>query len=172
MAKTKGKALKPGDLVAYPDGRIAEWVSRPEAGSRFRTEHFRYVDSLGLLLRHGAITRAMHDAGQEFNRCFAQAHLSPAGAPPLDRTPGVRAADSMTERCAWAHKKLDEALWAVGGIGSPGGSAIWHVAGLGCSVKEWSAVQGWNGRRLNPYEAKGILVGALGVLAMHYGYIR
>ena len=172
MAKPKGKALKPGDLVAYPDGRIAEWVSQPEAGSRFRTEHFRYVDSLGLLLRHGAITRAMHDAGQEFNRCFAQAHLSPAGAPPLDRTPGVRAADSMTERCAWAHKKLDEALWAVGGIGSPGGSAIWHVAGLGCSVKEWSAVQGWNSRRLNPYEAKGILVAALGVLAMHYGYIR
>jgi hypothetical protein len=46
------------------------------------------------------------------------------------------------------------------------------VAGLGRSVKEWSALEGWNGRTLNQYEAKGILVGALGVLAVHYGYSR
>ena len=37
---------------------------------------------------------------------------------------------------------------------------------------EQSAQQGWNGRILNQYEAKGILVGALGVLAVHYGYSR
>jgi hypothetical protein len=46
------------------------------------------------------------------------------------------------------------------------------VAGLGRSVKEWSALEGWNGRTLNQYEAKGILVGALAVLAVHYGYAR
>jgi hypothetical protein len=64
---------------------------------------------------------------------------------------------------------LDRALLAVGGIASPGGSALWFVAGLGYSVKEWAAREGWNGRTLNPHEAKGIVVTALGVLAVHYG---
>jgi hypothetical protein len=33
-------------------------------------------------------------------------------------------------------------------------------------------LEGWNGRALNQYEAKRILVGALGVLAVHYRYAR
>jgi hypothetical protein len=33
-------------------------------------------------------------------------------------------------------------------------------------------VAGWNGRILNQYEAKGILVAALGMLAVHYGYSK
>lgn len=37
---------------------------------------------------------------------------------------------------------------------------------------EWSAQEGWNGRALNQYEAKGVLVSALGVLAVHYGHAR
>ena len=45
-------------------------------------------------------------------------------------------------------------------------------AGMGRSIKEWSGVAGWNGRILNQYEAKGILVAALGMLAVHYGYIK
>ena len=76
----------------------------------------------------------------------------------------------MTERCAWARKHLGEALDAVGGINSPGGCAVWHIAGLGQSVREWSVMAGWNGRTLNQCEAKGILVSALGVLTVHYGY--
>ena len=98
--------------------------------------------------------------------------MDPAGAPPLTRIPGGQWTDSMTERVVWARKRMHEALDAVGGISSPGGCAVWHVAGLGRSVKEWSAVEGWNGRTLNQYEAKGILVGALAVLAVHYGYSR
>jgi hypothetical protein len=72
------------------------------------------------------------------------------------RIPGGHWQDTMTERCARARKRLGEALDAVGGIGSPGGYAVWHVAGLGQSVREWSAKEGWNGRTLNQYEAKGI----------------
>ena len=53
-----------------------------------------------------------------------------------------------------------------------GGSAVWHVAGLGQSIKEWSVQEGWNGRPLSQPEARGILVAALGMLAMHYGYLR
>jgi len=162
--------LQHGCLVELPGARVAEWISEGEEGTTHRTEHFRTVDSLGLLLRNGAINQAMHDAGQDFARTFVFAQMSPAGSAPLNRIPGGQWKDSMTERCAWARKTLGEALDAVGGIGSPGGCAVWHVAGLGRSVREWSALEGWNGRALNQYEAKGILVGALGVLAVHYGY--
>ena len=109
--KQVAQPLTHGALVSLPGGRVGEWVSEAEEGTSYRTEHFRTVDSLGLLMRNGA-------------------------------------------------------------IGSPGGCAVWHVAGLGQSVREWSAQEGWNGRTLNQYEAKGILVGALGVLAVHYGYSR
>lgn len=164
--------LKQQKLAQVPGGRVGEWVSEAEEGTSYRTEHFRTVDSLGLLMRNGAITAQMHDVGQDFSRIFVFAQLSSAGSPPLDRIPGGHWQDTMTERCAWARKRLGQALDAVGGIGSPGGCAVWHVAGLGQSVREWSAQEGWNGRTLNQYEAKGILVGALGVLAVHYGYSR
>ena len=170
--KLQPQPLTPGELVNLPGERVGEWVSLEHPGSTHRTEHFRTVDSLGLLLRNGAITPAMHNAGQDFARTFTVAQLSPAGSPPLERIPGGHWRDSMTERCAWARKSLGEALDAVGGASSPGGCALWHVAGLGRSVKEWSVLEGWNGRALNAYEAKGILVGALGVLAVHYGYLQ
>ena len=168
--KTVTVALEPGALVALAGGRVGEWVSEAEAGSTHRTEYFRTVDSLGLMLRHGSISAQMHDAGQEFNRTFVFAQLEPVGAAALDRIPGGQWRDSITERSAWARKRLGAALDAVGGIGGPGGCALWHVAGLGKSVKEWAEMAGWNGRAVNVHEAKGILVAALGMLAVHYGY--
>ena len=176
MGKKQAKqpqALAHGTVVQLAGGRLAEWNSFAEEGTTYRTEHFRCIDTLGTMLRNGSITKEMHDAGQEFNRNFAHAQMNPAGAPPLDRIRGGGPwRDSMTERCAWARKRLGKALDAVGGINSPGGCAVWHVAGLGRSVKEWSALEGWNGRSLNQYEAKGILVGALAVLAVYYGLAR
>ena len=73
-------ALEAGALVSLPSGRVGEWVSIEEEGTTFRTEHFRTVDSLGLLLRNGAITLQMHDAGQDFARNFVFAQLNPVGA--------------------------------------------------------------------------------------------
>ena len=172
MAKKQtAKPLVHGELVGLPGERVGEWISLQEEGSRHRTEHFRAVDSLGLLMRNGSITPHMHEAGQDFNRAFVLAQMEPVGTPALDRIPGGQWRDGMTERVAWARKRMHEALDAVGGVSSPGGCAVWHIAGLGRSVKEWSDREGWNGRRLNAYEAKGILVGALGVLAVHYGYV-
>jgi hypothetical protein len=171
-SKASAQPLSAGDLVRLPGGRVAEWVSQGVDGTTYRTEHFRTVDSLGLLLRNGSITQGMHDAGQDFSRTFVAAQLSAIGSAPMDRIPGGQWRDTMTERCAWARKHLGEALDAVGGISSPGGCAVWHIAGLGQSVREWSAMAGWNGRSLNQYEAKGILVSALGVLAVHYRHAR
>lgn len=127
-------------------------------------------DSLATLLRNGSITSAMHTAGERFHRTFVFAQLSSAAAPSLGRLRGVSpTGGGIPERVAAAESAVDRALSAVGGIASPGGSAVWFVVGLGYSVKEWAAREGWNGRALNPHEAKGVLVTALGVLVMHYG---
>lgn len=53
---------------------------------------------------------------------------------------------------------------------SPTGSCVWHVVGVQHSLREWALRQGWNGKPLRQESAQSILVGALGVLARHYGY--
>lgn len=60
----------------------------------------------------------------------------------------------------------------VGGVASPSGSCLWHVVGLDCSVHEWAMRHGWNGRPIAQTQGQGILIGALGVLAAHYGLAR
>ena len=62
---------------------------------------------------------------------------------------------------------MHRALEAAGGIGSPGGSCLWHVLGCGCSVREWAIRQGWSGQPVRQEQAQGILMAALGVLATH-----
>lgn len=170
-ASLKSEPLKPRVTMPFAGNRQVEWVSE-EFGEHQGNEHFRTIDSLGLMLKNGTITTPMHDAGQEFATTFARAHLNGPSVPTFDRIRGGQWRDSMTERVALARKRIGEALDAVGGMGSPGGSAVWHVAGFGQSVKEWSAREGWNGRTLSPPEARGILVAALAMLAMHYGHLR
>jgi len=173
MAVKKPAPLTPGTVVPLSGQRLAEWQSEVEAGTQYRTEHFRCIDSLALLLRHGTITTAMHEAGARFHRTFVTAQMHPSGAPPLDRArSGAPSREGLSERVVMARQSLDRALDAVGGINSPGGCALWHVVGLGCSVKEWSVREGWNHRPINPHEAKGIVITALGVLAPYYGYRR
>lgn len=170
-AKKKPPPLRHGDVIPLAGGRRAEWM-REAFGEHKGNEHFRTVDSLALMLKNGTITPQMHDAGQDFACTFHVAQLNGPATPAFDRIPGSHWRDSITERAAFARKRIGEALDAVGGIASPGGSAVWHVAGLGESIKEWAFQQGWNGRPLSQPEARGILVAALAMLAMHYGYLR
>jgi hypothetical protein len=60
-------------------------------------------------------------------------------------------------------------LSLFGGADSAGGSCLWHVLGLECSLREWATRQGWSGRAVHHVQAQGILLTALGVLAVHYG---
>jgi hypothetical protein len=71
----------------------------------------------------------------------------------------------LSERQLDARRRMHAAMQALGGIGSPGGSCVWHVVGCGCSVREWAMRQGWNGRPVRQEQAQGILVAALGVMA-------
>ena len=161
-----------GHELIRPDGSVIRYV-REEDDDRKPVDHYRTVDTLALMLRNGSITGAMHDAGQQFSQDFARAFASGVASSRLDGLPaGTTPGQMMVEKNAGAARAVRDALEAVGGNSSPAGSALWFVAGLQMSIRDWSLRDGWNGKRVEKNEAKGILVAALGVLARYYGYER
>jgi hypothetical protein len=138
----------------------------PETGSPVR--HRRAVDTLGQMLANGTITPQMHEAGCIFRTLFRSAALDGIATSQLVRLSGATA-DGMTSRQIDARRRVAEALDALGGHGSPAGSCVWAVVGLEFSVREWAMRQGWSGRPVHGPVAQGILVAALGTLAMHFG---
>ena len=172
-AKARAERKPPiGHELIRPDGSVIRYV-REEDDDRKPVDHYRTVDTLALMLRNGSITGAMHDAGQQFSQDFARAFASGVASSRLDGLPaGTTPGQMMVEKNAGAARAVRDALEAVGGSGSPAGSALWYVAGLQLSLREWALRDGWNGKRVEKNEAKGILVAALGVLARYYGYER
>ena len=161
-----------GEEHIRPDGSVIRYV-REEDDDQKPVDHYRTVDTLALMLRNGSITGAMHDAGQQFSQDFAWAFASGVASSRLDGLPaGTTPGQMMVEKNAGAARAVRDALEAVGGNSSPAGSALWYVAGLQLSLREWALRDGWNGKRIDRDEAKGILVAALGVLARYYGYER
>ena len=173
LAKARAeKKPRIGDERIRPDGSVIRYV-REEDDDQKPAEHYRTVDTLALMLRNGSITGAMHDAGQQFSQDFARAFASGVASSRLDGLPaGTTPGQMMVEKNAGAARAVRDALEAVGGNSSPAGSALWYVAGLQMSIRDWSLRDGWNGKRVEKNEAKGILVAALGVLARYYGYER
>ena len=156
-----------GEESLRPDGSLMRYV-REEGDDGHPVEHYRTVDTLALMLRNGSITPAMHDAGQHFAQDFARAFASGVASPRLDGLPaGTARGEHMVERNAGAARAVRQVLDAVGGIGSPAGTALWFVAGVGMSIVDLA-------RRMscNRHEAKGYLVAALSIAAKFYGYGR
>lgn len=172
-AKARAERKPPiGHELIRPDGSVIRYV-REEDDDQKPVDHYRTVDTLALMLRNGSITGAMHDAGQQFSQDFARAFASGVASSRLDGLPaGTTPGQMMVEKNAGAARAVRDALEAVGGSGSPAGSAHWYVAGLGQSVREWALRQGWAGKAISLHEAKGILIAGLGVLARYYGYDR
>ena len=161
-----------GHELTRPDGSVIRYV-REEDDDQKPVDHYRTVDTLALMLRNGSITGAMHDAGQQFSQDFARAFGSGVASPKLDGLPGGTApGEMMVEKNAGAARAVRDALDAVCGSGSSAGSALWYVAGLQMSIRDWALRDGWNGKRVEKNEAKGILLAALGMLARYYGYER
>jgi hypothetical protein len=162
-----------GTLQVVPDGLRCLEEGADDVGDPVR--HYRAVDTLGLMVRAGSIDAYQHAAGEHFAQDFAAAYRSGC------KTAGLQAGVSSgmpapgledIERHAHAARRVDEALAAVGGPGSPGAAALWYVAGLGLSVRAWAQREGWNGHNLDQSEARGMLVTALSMLARFYGYWR
>ncbi len=132
--------------------------------------HHRTVDTLGIMLRACTISREMHDAARDLQAQFTVGRFDIIRCMPLVRMPRGSGPGDLTDAQVDARRRVGEALDALGGLGSPAGSCVWHVVGLQRSIREWAMRQGWGGRPVRVEQAQGILVAALGVLARHYGY--
>ena len=80
----------------------------------------------------------------------------------LMRLPGGGGPADLTDAQVDAHQQVGKALDALGGLGSPAGSCVWHIVGLQCSIRAWAMRQGWSGRPIGEKQAQGILIAALG----------
>jgi hypothetical protein len=121
------------------------------------------------MVRRGSITVPMQLAGAAFHDLFRLAQLDPLQAldfakPRVSGGPLRFHRAAPGERIERARAAVWHSLTAVGGIGSPAGSCLWHVVGWEQSLKEWALEQGWNGRRVSQETAAGILIAALGML--------
>lgn len=132
--------------------------------------HRRAVDTLGLMLANGTITPQMHEAGCMFRTLFRSAAIDSMSTSQLIRLPGATV-DGISERQIEARRRIATAIDTLGGHDSPAGSCAWFVVGLEFSVREWAQRQGWAGRIVYGPVGQGILVGALGTLAMHFGLV-
>ena len=145
---------------------IVERLERPIADESGRPARpYRAVDTLGTMERRGSITAGMRQAGEDFRTRFATAQLDPLRAPDWSRlraggSSGFRSGDEPGLRIEGARNIVWRAIRAVGGLGSPAGSCLWHVVGWEQSLKEWALEQGWNGRRVSQEAASGILIAA------------
>ena len=157
---------------------VVERLERPIADESGRPARpYRAVDTLATMERRGSITAGMRQAGEDFRARFATAQLDPLRAPDWSRlrvgiSSRSRAGDEPGLRIEGARDVVWRAILAVGGIGSPAGSCLWHVVGWERSLKEWALEQGWSGRRVSQEAASGILIAALGALAAHFGITR
>ena len=158
---------KDPDVVSRPDGAL-EAVYEADPDGR-PVVHHRTVDTLGIMLRAGTISQGMHDAARDFQAQFTIARFDVIRCMPLMRLPGGSGPGDLTDAQVDARRRLGKALDALGGLGSPAGSCVWHVVGLQRSIREWAMRQGWGGRPVRVEQAQGILVAALGVLVRRYG---
>jgi len=123
------------------------------------------------MLGNGTITPEMHEAGAMFRTQFRAAALDGIRTTQLLRIPGGTG-DTTTERQVSARQRVMSAMDVLGGLHGPGGSAVWHVLGLECSIREWGSQQGWQGRPIAPSQAQGMFTAALAILSMRYGLLR
>jgi hypothetical protein len=155
-------------VVSRPDGALdAVYEADPDGRP---VVHHRTVDTLGIMLRAGTISQGMHDAARDFQAQFTVARFDVVRCMSLMRMPGNGGPGDLTEAQVDARRRVGKALDALGGLGSPAGSCVWHVVGLQRSIREWALRQGWGGRPVRVEQAQGILVAALGMLVKHYGY--
>lgn len=126
------------------------------------------VSLLGQLERKGMIDDRMRQAGEEFHRLFHLAALDPLKAADMSREPQGFGGIIVLPGSEAAHRKVKDALTALGGLSSACGGCAYFVLGLDLSLRQFAARQQWRGA--NPHGAKGVLIGTLGVLVKHFGY--
>ena len=133
--------------------------------------HHRIVDTLGIMLRAGTITKEMHDAARDFQAQFTIARFDVVRLHAADRLPGgerARRSDRCPGRCTPSCRRSDGRARRSRQPGRRLRLACRRAAALDPRMGD-AAGLGWHGR-CGVEQAQGILVAALGMLAGHYGY--
>ena len=170
----KRKAKRTTEDLAKPSkwrlqhGDFSEPIREADPETGTPVAHRRAVDTLGQMLLNGTITPQMHEAGCIFRTLFRSAAIDSMSTSQLIYLPGSTAG-TMSNRQVDARRRVLAAMDALGGHDSPAGSCAWFVVGLEMSVREWAARRGWSGKPVPQPIAGGMLVAALGILAMHFG---
>jgi hypothetical protein len=155
-----------GPKVAKSQRQI-ERVDIQYEDQKTRATVTRVVDTLGGLFQKGSITEAAYHAGLRFQDDFDMSHWESIPASRYDGMPASGRASSDPDRpqaVIDARTAVGDALKAAGGPGSACGIALWWILGMRWSLRQIaqreavSRVEVWT----------GILIGALGVLEMHY----
>jgi hypothetical protein len=128
--------------------------------------------AVGLLLRlhHNArITDDELAAAYRFRADFDRGHLDTLRASNLarQRVDGPRFRRETSISVDAAKERAMDAISAVGGINSPGGSCLWHVVGAGETLKDWALTR-YTARRITENAAPGVLYAALVTLVSYY----
>ena len=180
-SRRHAQARENTDFVPTPERHnhgVIERLERPISDNSGRLSRpYRFVDTLAVMERRGSITPGMRHAGEDFRDRFAIAQLDPLKAfdisrPRIGDGAGFRSWKEPGSRIEAAREVVWRAIMAVGGLGSAGGSCVWHVLGWQQSLKEWALEQGWNGRRVSQEAASGILIASLGALEAHFTQVR
>lgn len=121
---------------------------------------------LDAMLRRGTIARSQWEVGDDFRRLFHIAHLSgyASMATVAERIDGGR--HELSDSVVAARRRVAAAVSAVGQLG---GSALWHVVGVGETLDRWAWRCRASGWQMSPRAAAGAVAVALDALRRHWG---
>lgn len=130
------------------------------------SQPIRNIDILERWFKNNIITSDMRTAGDEFSRYFRLAHFDPLHAASLDAKIDHKITDSLMTGPKYAIDHVIRTMDRLGGRDTSGGSCVWHVLGLGDTLRQWAHYRGWNGRLVQTGEAATMtLITALGAMA-------
>lgn len=152
-------------LVSVP-GQIADDKGRASAPSKRRRT------PLEVMLVRGTIDDGQYEAGMQFAAQFAKARFESLRACDLLRQPGSGWRD-VSDGVLDAKDQVYAVLKKLGGEGPIMSEAVWQVIGQEVSIKEFCKTMSLRDHAaLNPQKVTGLLLGALTVMAAHYGTTR
>ncbi len=122
-------------------------------------------DTLASLKKKGDIDSAEFDAGRRFQEDFTSAGYGGMRGIDYERVGGGTSSASPTEIAVMNGSRVRFVMERLGGMDCVLGRAAWNVLGIGQSVAEWAASEGFDVR-----EAKGALLGTISLLTKAYGY--
>ena len=129
-----------------------------------RKKH-RNPDTLAAMRKRGDIGAAEFEAGRRFQEDFMSAGYGGMRGIDYEKVGGGTNSASPTEIAVMNGSHVRFVMERLGGLDCVLGRAAWNVLGIGQSVTEWAASEGFDVR-----EAKGALLGAISLLTKAYGY--